>query len=178
MRSGTFWLRCITPSGSGKYIGFGLRIETEAKRTTIIVDIFDIIQQEVRDTGIRLEVDDEQMADNTRKRAPRSLLVMATTHRCSSYVDSTGELWSRVGHGHINFTGKDMKFCDPLRQEHISVLGPIFGFPLRLAWFLLSNALHGNLFKPGIYLKRERRVVSCTHGIAKFETGALYLTCT
>ena len=44
-----------------------------------------------------------------------------------------------------------MKFCDPLRQEHISVLGPIFGFPLRLAWFLLSNALHGNLFKPGIF---------------------------
>ena len=56
------------PSGSGKYIGFGLlmRIETGAERTTIIVDIFDIIQQ-VRDTGIHLKVDDEQMADNTRK---------------------------------------------------------------------------------------------------------------
>ena len=34
---------------------FGLRIETGAERTTIIVDIFDIIQQ-VRDTGILLEV--------------------------------------------------------------------------------------------------------------------------
>ena len=65
MRSGTFWLRYSTPSGSGKYIGFGLRIETEAERTTI-VDIFDIIQQ-VRDTDIHLKVDEEQMADHTRK---------------------------------------------------------------------------------------------------------------
>ena len=32
----------------------------------MIVDIFDIIQQ-VRDTGIHLKVDDEQMADHTRK---------------------------------------------------------------------------------------------------------------
>ena len=60
MRSGTFWLRYNrTPCGSGKYIiGFGLRIETVAERTTIVVDIFDIIQQ-VRDTGIHVEVDDE-----------------------------------------------------------------------------------------------------------------------
>ena len=58
MGSGTFWLRYGTPSGSGKYIRFGLRIETGAERTTI-VDIFDIIQQ-VRDTGIHLEVDEEQ----------------------------------------------------------------------------------------------------------------------
>ena len=65
MTSGTFWLRYSTPSGSGKYIGFGLRIETEAERTTI-VDIFDIIQQ-VRDTDIHLNVDEEQMADHTRK---------------------------------------------------------------------------------------------------------------
>ena len=50
---------------NGKYIGFGLRIETGAERTTI-VDIFDIIQQ-VRDTGIHLKVDEEQMADRTRK---------------------------------------------------------------------------------------------------------------
>ena len=65
MRSGTFWLRYRTPSGGGKYIGFGLRIETGTERTTI-VDIFDIIQQ-VRDTGIYLKVDDERMADHTRK---------------------------------------------------------------------------------------------------------------
>ena len=52
-------------SGSGKYIGFGLKIETGAERTTI-VDIFDIVQQ-VRDTDIHLKVDDEQMADHTRK---------------------------------------------------------------------------------------------------------------
>ena len=45
-----FWLRYGTPSGSGKYIRFGLRIETGAERTTI-VDIFDIIHQ-VRDTNI------------------------------------------------------------------------------------------------------------------------------
>ena len=64
MRSGTFWSRYMTPSGSGKYIGFELRIETGAKRTTIIVDIFDIIQQ-VRDTDIRLKVDGERMADQT-----------------------------------------------------------------------------------------------------------------
>ena len=52
--------------GSGKYIiGFGLRIETGAERT-IILDIFDIIQQ-VRDTGIHLKVDDDQKADHTRK---------------------------------------------------------------------------------------------------------------
>ena len=31
----------MTASGSGKYIGFGLRIETGAERTTI-VDIFNI----------------------------------------------------------------------------------------------------------------------------------------
>ena len=66
MRSGTFWLRYRTPIGSGRYIGFGLRIEKGAERITIIVDIFDIIQQ-VRDTGIHLKVDDEQMADHTRK---------------------------------------------------------------------------------------------------------------
>ena len=63
--SGIFWLRYGTPSGSGKYIGFGLRIETGVAKTTI-VDIFDIIQQ-VRDTGIHLKVDGEQMADHTRK---------------------------------------------------------------------------------------------------------------
>ena len=57
MRSGTFCLRYRTPSGSGKYIGFGLRIETGAERITV-VDIFDIIQQ-VRDTGIHLKVDEE-----------------------------------------------------------------------------------------------------------------------
>ena len=28
-----------------------------------------------------------------------------------------------------------------------------------------------------VYLKREKRV-TCTHGIAKFGTGAFYLTCT
>ena len=39
-------------------VWFGLRIETGAERTTI-VNIFDIIQQ-VRDTGIHLEVDEEQ----------------------------------------------------------------------------------------------------------------------
>ena len=44
MRSGTFWLRHRTPSGSGKYIRFELRIETGAERTTI-VDILDMIQQ-------------------------------------------------------------------------------------------------------------------------------------
>ena len=43
-------VRGLRGNGSGN-IGFGLlRIETGAKRTTIIVDIFDIIQQ-VRDTG-------------------------------------------------------------------------------------------------------------------------------
>ena len=69
MRSGTFWLRYRTPSGiSGKfiYIGFGSRIETGSEKTTIIIDIFDIIQQ-VQGTGIHLKVDDEQMADHTRK---------------------------------------------------------------------------------------------------------------
>ena len=65
MRSGTFWLRYRTPSGSGKYIGFGSRIETGAERTTT-VDIFDIVLQ-VRDTGFHLKVDEEQMADHTRK---------------------------------------------------------------------------------------------------------------
>ena len=54
MRSVAFWLRYRTPSGSGKYIGFGLKIETGAESTTI-VDIFDKIQQ-VRDTGIHLKV--------------------------------------------------------------------------------------------------------------------------
>ena len=58
MKSGAYWLRYWTPSGIGKYIGFGLRIATEAERTTI-VDTFDIIQQ-VRDIGIHLKVDEEQ----------------------------------------------------------------------------------------------------------------------
>ena len=65
MKSGKFWLRYRTSSGSGKYIGFGLKIETGAKRTTII-DIFDIVQQAL-DIGIHLKVDEEQMADRTRK---------------------------------------------------------------------------------------------------------------
>ena len=66
MKSGTFWLRYKTPSGSGKYMEFGLRIETGAERTTI-VDIFRIIHQ-VRGTGIHLKVDEEQkMVDHTRK---------------------------------------------------------------------------------------------------------------
>ena len=64
MRSGTFWIRYRTPSGSGEHIGFGLRIETGAERTTI-VDIFDIIQQ-VRDTGIHLKVDEEHIWRITR----------------------------------------------------------------------------------------------------------------
>ena len=38
-------------------MGFGLRTEIGAERTTTIV----------RNTGIRLKVDDEQMADHTRK---------------------------------------------------------------------------------------------------------------
>ena len=41
-------------------VGFSLRIEAEAKRTTIIVDIFDIFQQ-VPDTVIHLKVDDEKI---------------------------------------------------------------------------------------------------------------------
>ena len=41
MRSDTFWLMYGTPSGSGKYIRFGLRTETGAERT--VVDIFDIV---------------------------------------------------------------------------------------------------------------------------------------
>ena len=62
MKSGTFWTSKVykTPSGSGKYIGFELRIETGAERTTVVnVDIFDIIQQ-VRDTDIHLKIDEEQ----------------------------------------------------------------------------------------------------------------------
>ena len=66
MKSATFWLTYRTPTGSGKYLGFGLRIETGAERTAI-VDIFDIIQQ-VRETGIHLKVDDEQMADHTTRK--------------------------------------------------------------------------------------------------------------
>ena len=65
MKSGTFSLRYRTPSGIGKYIRFGLRIKTGVKRTAI-VDIFDIIQQ-VRDNGVHLKVDKEQMADHTKK---------------------------------------------------------------------------------------------------------------
>ena len=65
MKSGTFWSRYRTPSGSGKGIGFGLRIETGAERATN-VDIFDIIQQ-VRDPDIHLKVDEQQikMEDHT-----------------------------------------------------------------------------------------------------------------
>ena len=58
-----------TPSGSGKYIGFGLRIETGAERTTI-VDIFDIIEQ-VRDTGIHLKLDEDQIKWRTTRGSKR-----------------------------------------------------------------------------------------------------------
>ena len=59
-------LRYRTPSGSGKYIGFGLRIERGAERTTT-VDIFAITQQ-VRDKGIHRKVDGNQiMEDHTRE---------------------------------------------------------------------------------------------------------------
>ena len=72
MRSGTFWSRYRTPSGSGKYTGFGLRIETRAERT-IIVDIFDIAQQ-VRDTGIHLKVDEEpKSSTGPQKRSERKI---------------------------------------------------------------------------------------------------------
>ena len=37
-------VRYRTASGRGKYIGYELRIETGTERTTIIVDIFNIIQ--------------------------------------------------------------------------------------------------------------------------------------
>ena len=50
--------RYRTASSSGKYMGFGLRVETGTERTTI-VDIFNLIQK-VRDTGIHLKVDEEQ----------------------------------------------------------------------------------------------------------------------
>ena len=53
-------------SGSGKYMGFGLRIETGTDgTTTIIVDIFNIIQK-VRDTGIHLK---DYNNINSRRRA-------------------------------------------------------------------------------------------------------------
>ena len=48
----------MTASGSGKKIGFWLRIETGTERTTI-VDSFNITQT-VRDTGIYLKGDEEQ----------------------------------------------------------------------------------------------------------------------
>ena len=52
VRALIFLARRIQPfRGGGKYIGFGLRIETGAERTTI-VDIFNIIQT-VRDIGIQ-----------------------------------------------------------------------------------------------------------------------------
>ena len=47
-------------------MGFGLRIETGAEKTTFIVKIFDIIQQ-VQDSGIHLKVGEQQMEDHTRK---------------------------------------------------------------------------------------------------------------
>ena len=47
-------------------MGFGLRIETGAEKTTFIVKIFDIIQQ-VQDNVIHVKVDEQQMEDNTRK---------------------------------------------------------------------------------------------------------------
>ena len=51
-------------------VRLGLRIETGAEMTTI-VDIFEIILQQVRDTGIHLKVStnkivDVQMANHTR----------------------------------------------------------------------------------------------------------------
>ena len=55
------------------------------------VDIF--IIQKVQDTVIHLEVDEEQWEitqgskASGKNRVPRSILVRATTHRCSSYID-------------------------------------------------------------------------------------------
>ena len=87
MRSGTFWSRYRTPSGSGKYIGFGLRIETEAERTTI-VGIFDIIQQ-VRDTGIHLKVNEEPKSSRgQQKRSERQMSEECTCCCCCCFSHS------------------------------------------------------------------------------------------
>ena len=67
---------------------YGLRIETGTERATI-VDIFNIIQK-VRDTGIRLKVDEEQwkIAQESKRQAsgydPRVCDVWATAPRYSS----------------------------------------------------------------------------------------------
>ena len=58
----------------------------------IDVDIFNIIQK-VQDTVFHLEVDGEQweITQGSKRQGkqwvPRSILVRATTHRCSSYID-------------------------------------------------------------------------------------------
>ena len=81
MRSGTFWLGYGTPSGSGKCIRFELRIETGAERTTIIVDIFDIIQQ-VQDTGIHLKVGEEPKSSRGPRKRNERRVGGERTHTC------------------------------------------------------------------------------------------------
>ena len=65
-----------------------------------------------------------------------------------------------------------MKFCGPLRQKHLSVLGPILGFHNDWLGFSYQMRCMATYIKLGIHLKRGKRVESCTHGIAKFKTGA------
>ena len=68
MKSGIFWLRYRTPSGSYRVWVKDWNRGREDHQD-IIVDIFDIIQQVVRDIGIHLKIDEEYiiMADDTRK---------------------------------------------------------------------------------------------------------------
>ena len=62
---------------------FRLRIETGAERTTIIVDIFDIIQQ-VRDTGIHLKllIDEEPKSSRETQKRNERQVGGERTHTC------------------------------------------------------------------------------------------------
>ena len=65
-------VRYRASSGGGNYIESGLRLETGIEKTTIIVDIFNIIQTE-RNTGVHLKVliDEEEwrIAQGSKMRA-------------------------------------------------------------------------------------------------------------
>ena len=70
-------------SASGNYIGFGFRIETVGtERTTIIVNIFDIMQT-IRNTGIHLKVDEEQwrIAQESKRQKLVGMIPMCATCR-------------------------------------------------------------------------------------------------
>ena len=85
--------------GSDNYREFELRIETGTEQTTtIIVDIFDIIQT-VRNTCIHLRVDEEQWKISQGSKRGKLVGVVPTCSICQGYDSQILLMHSKKKHG-------------------------------------------------------------------------------